>query len=193
MSNNTALAITDDDINALKQQIDEKKKLAEYEKLKSDLHDISCNAANKLTEFDGGLKQIDTEKVLTTKRCSKSLSELILERFQKMLSLRPIVGGVIGIALTLIGIVLIFNNLHNPKIDPYKIYFVYFLESAIAVQVLKSASRSLLLPILATVIGAIVSGSITEKQLFLQHHQMFYQVLMMLGLTGIAISVFTID
>lgn len=185
--------VTDEELINLKKELAEKKKQLEYKKLKSDIQEIAFRANNELTEFSGGMKQVDTDRALKSHRDPSSFFGMLSARLGKMMAVRPIMGSIIGIGLTVFGIIALLGFLHNPKIDPYKIYLAYLLESAIAVQVLKSASRSLLLPVIATVIGLVVSNSITEKQLFLQHHQLFYQVFMMIGLTGIAVSVFSID
>jgi hypothetical protein len=51
----------------------------------------------------------------------------------------------------------------------------------------------LLIPVAATLIGAVVANTMPEGSLFLMHHQLFYQILMVTGIVGVMMSVFTID
>jgi hypothetical protein len=61
-----SLEVNDNDINDLKSKIDAQRKIHEYEKLKKDLFDITYQSTHALTEFDGGMQQIDTDKSLKT-------------------------------------------------------------------------------------------------------------------------------
>jgi hypothetical protein len=188
-----ALTVTDEQLNELRFQINEHKKRQEYERLKQDLHTITFQANHTLTEFDGGMKQVDTERVLFTNNQKKSFSEILIARFLKMCAVRPIVGNVIAVALAMISIFSLHGFLNNPELGSLKTYLGYFIELAAGVQILKSASRSLILPICAAVFGAIVANQLTGHHLFLQHSADFYQAVLVTGLIGIAISVFTID
>ena len=190
-----SLAVNDNDINELKLKlkIDAQRKVHEYAKLKKDLFDITYQASHTLTEFDGGMQQIDTEQSLKTKRTTSSFYDLLISRTIKMCNVRPIVGNVIGIVLSIIGLVFLLNFLNNPELKTLKIYLAYFIEIAAAVQVLKSASRSIVLLLVATIMGSIVSNQLTGHQLFLNQPSLFFQAMMITGLIGISISVFSID
>ena len=187
------LAVNDNDINELKSQIDAQRKVHEYAKLKKDLFDITYQANNALTEFDGGMQQVDTEKSLKTKRTTSSFSEIFVSRTLNMCNVRPIAGNMIAICLAIVGLVFLFACLHNPELKTLKIYLAYFIEIAAAVQILKSASRSIVLPLVATIMGSIISNQLTGHQLFLNQPSLFFQAMMVTGLIGIAISVFSID
>jgi hypothetical protein len=188
-----SLTLTDQQLNELRNQIDEHKKRQEYERLKQDLFNITYQANHTLTEFDGGMKQVDTEKVLSTNNTKKSLSEIFIARLIKMCAVRPIIGNLIAVTLAIVSIFSLHGFLHNPDLGSLKIWLSYFIELAAGVQILKSASRSLVLPITATLVGAIVANQLTGHQLFLQHPVEFYQIVLITGLIGIAISVFSID
>jgi hypothetical protein len=58
--------ITDQEINDLKNQVEAKKRQAEYDRLKQDLADITYRESNRPTEFDSGLQYPDTDRSLTT-------------------------------------------------------------------------------------------------------------------------------
>jgi hypothetical protein len=188
-----SVVVGDKEIDDLKEQINAHKKAQEYAKLKQDLFDITYKAGNELTEFDGGMKEVDTTKSLKTKRNTSSFYELIIARAIKMSSIRPIAGNIVALGLAVIGLVFLFHYLNNPEIKTLKTYLAYFIELAGAIQILKSASRSILLPLLATIIGAAISNQLTGHHQFLSQSGVFYQAMMVTGLIGIAISVFSID
>jgi len=187
------LQVTDKEINELKSQIDAQRKIEEYEKLKKDLFEISFKANHALTEFDGGMQQVDTTRALKAAHSNPTFSELIIGRIIKMCNVRPIVGNFIALGLSVIGLVFIFNFLTSPDLKSLMVGLTYFIEIAAAVQILKSASRSIVLPLAATAIGAVVSNQITGSHLFLNHSAEFFQAMMIVGLVGIGISVFAID
>ena len=188
-----ALEVTDKEINELKSKIDAQKKIQEYEQLKKDLVDISFKANHTLTEFDSGMQQVDTERVLKTNRSNHTFSELVISRIIKMCNVRPIVGNFIALGLSVIGLIFLLNFLTNPDLKSLKVGLTYFIEIAAAVQILKSASRSIVLPLAATALGAVISNQLTGNHLFLNHHADFFQAMMIVGLVGIGISVFAID
>lgn len=188
-----ALEVTDKEINELKSQIDAQRKIQEYEQLKKDLFDISYKANHTLTEFDSGMQQVDTERALKTTRATPSFSELVISRIIKMCNVRPIVGNFIALGLSVIGLFFILNFFNNPDLKSLKVGLTYFIEIAAAVQILKSASRSIVLPLVATAVGAVVSNQLTGSHLFLNHSADFFQAMMIVGLVGIGISVFAID
>ena len=69
-----------------------KKRTEEFKKLKQELHEINFKANHELTDLEGGIKQVDTERVFKRKGGKQSLFDLIVNRLLKMCSLRPIVG-----------------------------------------------------------------------------------------------------
>ena len=81
----------------------------------------------------------------------------------------------------------------DPELKSISAGLTYFIEIAAAVQILKSASRSIVLPLAATAIGAVISHQLTGNHLLLNHPAAFFQAMMIVGLIGIAISVFSID
>jgi hypothetical protein len=188
-----SLTPTDDDVEFLRKEIAERKRQAELEALKKELYELNVKANVELKEFDGGLKEVDTDKILKSKNRKQHFIDLVVNGFLKMMSPRPVARNLLAIGLIFFAAFCLINFLHIKQLEHSKIYFAYFIEIAAAVQILKSASRSLFIPIIATLIGAIASNSMTSAQVFLHHHQLFYQVLMVTGIIGIAVSVFTID
>ena len=181
------------DIEQLKSALEEKQRQAEYDKLKKDLMQISLEANHQLTEFDGGLKQVDTHKILKDQDRKRHFADFIIQGFVKMMSPRPVARNLLAIGLIFAAVFCVVQLLNIKQINPYKIYFCYFLELAAAIQILKSSARSLFIPVFATLIGAVTANVMPQGGIFLAHHQLFYQVLLITGVIGITISVFTID
>ena len=134
------------DIEQLKSALEEKQRHAEYEKLKKDLMQISLEANHQLTEFDGGLKQVDTHKILKDQNRKRHFADFIIQGFVKMMSPRPVARNLLAIGLIFSAVFCVMQLLDIKQINPYKIYFCYFLELAVTIQILKSSARSLFIP-----------------------------------------------
>ena len=117
----------------------------------------------------------------------------MIVRIIKMCNVRPIIGNLIALGLSFIGLVFLINFLTDPELKSLSSGLTYFIEFAAAVQIVKSASRSIILPLAATAIGAVISHQLTGNHLIFNHPAVFFQIMMIVGLIGIAISVFSID
>jgi hypothetical protein len=73
----------------------------------------------------------------------------------------------------------------------YQHYIGIGLLTFAAIQVIKSGTRSLLIPMLATILGAVISR-LTSSETLLTYSASFYQYLMVVGIIGLGISVLTI-
>ena len=62
-----------------------------------------------------------------------------------------------------------------------------------AVQVIKSGTRSLFLPLLAMVVGAIVSHTLGDGETLFSYGSDFYQYMMITGVIGAGLSVLIIE
>lgn len=185
------------DTESLKTELEEKKKKYEYERLKNELYELNLKENNELTEFQGGLKEVDTTQILKTKNRTLHMADLIVSGFMKMMSPRPVARNILAIALIAVSVFILLHFLNIKQLEHYKqlgnikLYLVNFIEIAAAVQILKSSTRSM--PVVATLAGALISNSMTDAQLVLMHPQLFYQILMCVGILGVTISAFTID
>jgi len=188
-----SMDVIDNDIRDLKSKIDEQHKKQEYEKLKQDLFDITYKANNTMTEFDGGMTEVDTEKLLKTTRSKDSFFDLVIARIIRMFNARPVIGNIIGIGLAFVGLMSMNKYMNNPELVMVKMYLGRFMMISGVVQILKSATRSLLLPLVATAVGGIIANQLTGNHLMLGQPSWFYQGVLITGLIGIAISVFSID
>lgn len=107
-----------------------------------------------------------------------------------MCSFRPVVGNIIALVLAVISLASLHKFLNGSDFEPLLSSFIMI---AAGIQVLKSASRSLILPICSVLIGAIVIPQLTGNHLFIGHSKDFYEGMFCVGLIGLAISVFSID
>lgn len=186
-------SITDYDIQALKDKIAEAKRQHEHERLKQELHDITYKAAHTPTEFDGAMQIPDTDKVLKTKRKHKHFIEMFLERIKGMFSVRPILGNIIALLLSGIALFYIFKEVNLAGFAKYQWYFAIGIQIFAAIQIIKSGTRALLLPVLALVLGGLAAHSLSGNQTLFHFNQLFYQHLMIVGIIGLGVSILSID
>jgi hypothetical protein len=184
---------TDTDINNLKSQLDDAKRQYEYEKLKDQLADITLKSVNTPNEFEGGMQVPDTDKVLHTKRQSTHLMEMIISRITKMLSPRPIIGNIIAIGVAIFALVFLQTEVTLHHFGQYQHYMGVGLLIFAGLQIIKSSSRSLLLPLLATVSGAVISHSLAPDQTLFTYGATFYQYMMIAGIIASGFSVLNVD
>lgn len=191
MENN--IMISDNDIQELRNKINEHKKQEEFHKLKQELFDINFKANNALHEFNGGMKQVDTERALKRKDGKQTLSDIIVNRFMKMCSLRPVAGNLIAIGMAMAAILSLHYYLDSKELHPLVMFLTYFIEAAIGIQVIKSASRSVVLPVSALLFTTTALTQIKTSQTLFQHPVLFFQIALIVAIAGVAVSVFTID
>lgn len=184
---------TEQDLSLLKSQIEDAKRKAEYDRLKQDLHDITYKAANTPTEFDGAMQLPDTDKVLKTKRRNYHFFDLLFGRIRGMFSLRPIIGNIIALLIAGIALFYIFNEIDMAGFGKYQSYFAIGIQIFAAIQIIKSATRGLLLPFLALIVGGTIAHSLGADQTLLHFNKTFYEHLMITGIIGLGVAVLSID
>ncbi len=189
----TTLPPTEEELSELKEKIREAKQKAEYEKLKQELHDITYSAAHMPTEFDGAMQMPDTDKVLKAKRNKRHFFDLLIGRIKNMFSFRPIIGNVIALLLSMVALYYIFHEVDMAGFGKYRSYFAIGIQIFAAIQIIKSATRSLLLPILAMIVGGSIAHSIGTHELLLHFDKAFYEHLMITGIIGLGVAILTID
>jgi len=184
---------TEQDLRDIKSQLEAAKRAAEYEHLKQELHDITYKAANTPTEFDGAMHIPDTDKLLRTKRTRHHFFDLLFDRIRSMFSLRQIIGNIIALLIAGVALFYIFHEANMAGFEKYQNYFAIGIQVFAAIQIIKSATRGLLLPFLALVVGASVARSLGADQTLLHFNKTFYQHLMITGIIGLGVAVLSID
>ncbi len=182
---------SESELQTLRDQIGEAKRIAEYVQLKRDLQDIVSKSVNMPNEFEGVMQIPDTEQVLKSKREKPRFLELLTERLRGMFSVRPIIGNVIALLIACVLLYSIYDQLGVTHAT--KDFLSIGIEIFAAIQIIKSGTRSLLLPFLALIIGCTASHSIASNNLIFHFGKDFYQHLMVVGIIGLGVSVLSID
>lgn len=190
-------SITDKDIDELKRQVEAKRRQAEYDRLKQDLADITYKSANTPNEFDSGLQYPDTDRVLKDGSHKDKFVSRVIDRIAHMLSIRPITGNLISIAIT-IGVIIIarkgiVTHISDIDITSYLPFITYLAIFSSGMQILKSSTRSLFLPLVATIAGGIISASTGSEDLILTFPHWVFQGMFIMGLLGLVAGAFSID
>ncbi|ABS78554.1 hypothetical protein CbuD7D7780_11735 (plasmid) [Coxiella burnetii] len=77
--------------------------------------------------------------------------------------------------------------------DKYQHYIGVGLLIFGGIQIIKSSTRSLFIPLIATIAGAVISHTLPNGQMLFTYNATFYQSLMVTGIIGLGISVLNID
>ena len=182
---------SDTELQNLREQIASAKRMAEYAQLKKDLKEIVSTSVNTPNELEGMMQIPDTEKVLKTKREKSHFFELLLERLHSMFSVRPIIGNIIALLIASVALYYIFDETEMSQSSQG--FFAAAIEIFAAIQIIKSATRGLLLPFLALLIGCSIAHMLTAHQTFLHFNKIFYEHLMVVGIIGLGVAVLCID
>lgn len=180
-------------LESLQEKITAAKQERECQRLKQELERIAEETSNIPSEYQGAMQVADTARVLHTKRTGWHLIELIQTRIIRMLSPRPIIGNLIGIGVTLLALFFLQHEVTLHHFGQYRHYIGVGLLVFAGLQIIKSSSRSLILPLLAMVIGAMVSHTLTPHQTLFTYGATFYQYVMIVGIIGLGIAAITID
>ena len=191
-NNATQLAPTESQLNDLKAQLEAAERQRQYDEIKSKLDAIQ-GQGSEANEFEGAIQIPDTEKVMQTKRQSQHLIEKIIKRVTHMLSPRPVVGNLIAIGLAFIALHFLRHEVTLAGFGKYQNYIGTGLLIFGAIQVIKSSTRSLFIPVITMIAGAIISHTLPHGEHFLGYTAQFYQYVMITGIIGLGISVLTID
>lgn len=191
-SNTTQSAPTEVELNDLKAQLEAAERQRQYDEIKSKLDAIK-EQGSEPNEFEGAMQIPDSEKVMQTKRQSQHLIEKIIKRVTHMLSPRPVVGNLIAIGLAFIALHFLRHEVTLAGFGKYQNYIGTGLLIFGAIQVLKSSTRSLFIPVVTMIAGAIISHTLPHGEHFLGYTAKFYQYVMITGIIGLGISVLTID
>ena len=185
-----------DEISDMNSRIAETKMQIQHQKLKEELSELTYKAANTPNEFDSAMTYPDTEKVLQS-RGKKGFVNLVLDRLGHMLSPRPITGNFIALGIIVAVLITVRANLitHIGEYDITK-YLPYIGNFALlggAIQIIKSSTRSLIIPLVATVAGVMIATSMSPTDLVFSFSQAVYQGMFVVGLIGLILGAFSID
>lgn len=189
-------SITDKDIENVKAELEKQKRKAEYDSLKKELADITSKSLKEQTEFDSAMTYPDTDKVLQNKGKQKFLNTAF-SRLGHMLSPRPATGNFIALGLIIFVLILLRANIITSvgkyDITTYLPYISYLALITGVVQILKSSTRSLIIPLIAIITGGIIATTMNADDLVFTFQQAIYQGLFIAGVVGLIIGALTID
>jgi len=189
--------ITEREISEMKEKIADQKRVTEYNKLKTDLADISYRSANTPNEFDSAMQSPDTDRVLQSRKGKDNFINLFIARVQHMCSPRPAVGNFIALGIILAVIFLlrsgVVTHIGSYDVSKYLPYLGYGALIAGALQIIKSATRTLLIPLLALVIGGLITVSMGQNDIVMTFGNEIYQGMFICGIIGLIIASFSID
>ena len=164
-----------------------------YQRLLEDIEGKTYKAVNTPNEFSSAMQYPDTYQVLKTKRKNKTFFDLFYARLIHMLSPRPVIGNFIALGLAAIAVYIVTNKIDIKFVHEHSHLFINGILIAAAFNVIKSASRSILLPLAAMIGGYFISSSLGAHEALWTFNKTFYEYVMMVGVLGTVISIFNID
>jgi len=189
--------ITEREISELKEKIADQKRVDQYNKLKADLEDISYRAANTNNEFQSAMQSPDTDRVLQSRKGKDNFINLFIARVQRMCSPRPAVGNFIALGITLAVLFLmrsgIVTHIGSWDVSNFLPYLGYLALVSGALQIIKSATRTLLIPLLALIIGGLITASMGQNDIVMSFGKEVYSGMFVCGIIGLIIASFSID
>lgn len=168
-------------------------KRQEKDALIQTIEEATYKAVTQPTEYDSAMAIADTDKVLKTRRTSKRWLDRVFQRLMAMGSLRPISAHLIALTLAGLAVVGLVYWVDVPFIEPYKPFGIHIIQVIGAIQILKSSTRSIALPLLAMGVGCIMGQKVTgSTEVFFMNHNAF-SLLTLVGVIGLAFSVLAMD
>ena len=173
-----AIAPSQSELDDLKAQVQEQKRLAEYQQLKQDLEAMTTRAASVENGDEDAMQVADTDRVLDSKRKANSVIDKMITRAFHMCSLQPVIGSLIVILLVLAGPA--FLNFLAHSAETHEATFLsnvlpFLLKGSvtmvtIGLVILRSASRSLALPLAGMATSAFFCTSLSAGEKILHFH-----------------------
>jgi len=179
------------DIQRLKEELESAKRHHEYNSLKNELDNIVRKAQGESLESLSVMQGPDTHQVFKTKRSTPNFFEQMISKIAKMLSPHAVIRYIIGLSIIIICLYLakVVLPYHCPVYKESFRYLVFFAQIVGAFIIINSASRGLLLPTLAAIIGAFAIHTLTSPhQLLFGFNSYFYLALLIVGIVGLCIS-----
>lgn len=193
MMEHTIFIPNESEIDKLKSQIAEARRLIEYAELKKELQNIHASQIDQNQNFQGAMQSSDEHKVLKTQNGFVSFFEMIMNRTCKMLSPRPVIGSISALLIGMLCLAILYDRAHALGLGQYQHYLGMGILIAGGYQIIKSGSRSLFLPVVAAMTGFVLSASIPHGETLLTFDSSFYKYVMIAGIIGLANSMLHIE
>lgn len=190
----TSVIPTQEQLNDLRDRINEQKRMAEYQKLKNDLEEITFKAVNTPNDLDGAMQMPDTDRALQSKRPVHSIVGKMVDRALKMCAIQPIIGNIVALLLPILGIIFLttLNSLAiKHGIHWFSYALPYFMKSsmiAVSLVIVVSSSRSILLPVLGMAIAGFFCSTLQGHETVLHFN---FNDFLILGVASFIASLFS--
>ena len=121
------------------------------------------------------------------------LVKKLLKMIQALLAIEPILINLVAIVLAM-GILILLNYpTLFPKLGKYHQYLTYIIYALILIQTMKSATKSLFIPILAIVIAGLGMALLSFNPAWQFISLDVLKKMMLLGAIGVSISIFVMQ
>ncbi len=184
---------SDADMDDLREQVNTHRRQREYQQLSAEIHQNHQAVVIDDQVLEGELQNPDRAQVLKTKRRASSFVEMVLRRLMGMLSFKPVIGNIIAVGLAMLALYYVYQEVDLDGFSKYRHYFGMGIQIFAAIQIIKSGTRSLLLPLLAMVGGSMMAHSLGPHETLLTFGKTFYEYVIITGIIGLGMSVLTID
>jgi len=140
------------------------------------------------------MRQPASYRVLKTKRKGKlAFMDLVMARLVAMFDVRPIIGSVIALGLLVLAFALVMHRLPQSMLIEYGVYINWVIGVAAGIVVIKSATRSLTLPVLAVLAGELSRAVVPFHHSLFTLDAGFFMRMLIVGVIGLVMAAVTID
>jgi hypothetical protein len=139
----------------------------------------------------------DTERVLQSKKGKDNFMNTLIRRLQHMCSPRPAIGNFIALGIIVAALCFtrggFITHIGEYDVSKYLPYLGYGALISGALQIIKSATRTLLIPLLAIIIGGLIIAGMGQNDVVMAFDKWVYQGMFISGIMGLIIASFSID
>lgn len=177
----------------LKREVERAREAKERQHLQAELQGLREEMASS-KQAANAMQQPDRYRVLKAKRKGKpAFVDLVMARLVAMFDVRPIIGSVIALGLLVLAFALVMHRLPPAVLHDYGVYINWVIGIAAGIVVIKSATRSLTLPVLAVLIGGLSRAVVPFHHSLFTLDAAFFMRMLIVGVVGLVMAAVTID
>lgn len=177
----------------LAREVERAREQRERQRLQAELQGLRDEIRATNTASDG-MRQPDTYRVLKSTRKGKPVFlDLVMARLGAMFDVKPIIGSLIALGLLVLAFALVMHRLPPQLLNDYGVYINWVLGIAASIVVIKSATRSLTLPVLAVLVGGLSTTVVHFHQSLFTLDAAFFIRMLIVGVIGLVMAAVSID
>lgn len=177
----------------LQREVERARDAKQRQKLHAELEGLREDVAATKQASDA-MRQPDSYRVLKAKRKGKpAFMDLVMARLVAMFDVRPIIGSVIALGLLVLAFALVMHRLPQAMLVEYGVYINWVIGVAAGIVVIKSATRSLTLPVLAVLIGGLSRTVVPFHHSLFTLDAGFFMRMLIVGVVRLVMAAVTID